>query len=129
MEVFISSTIHLSIIAFVLYHKLVFYFRLSDTDFPVRLLPSVQDAGSQAGTLQEVWYNINEGTPIGVAMGDLQCSIISRLNPGDAGLLKVVLLFPVLNYKPDKYVIEPQMNFLQFLEDSSPFCGVTDTFA
>ena len=62
------------------------FFRLSDTEFPVRLLPSVRDAGSQAGTLQEVWYNINEGTPVGVAMGDLQCSIISRLNPGDAGL-------------------------------------------
>ena len=61
--------------------------RLSDTEFPLRLLPSVQDTGSQAGTLQEVWYNMNEGTPVGVAMGDLQCSIISRLNPGDAGML------------------------------------------
>ncbi len=64
--------------------------RLSEVKFPVHLLPEVKDAGSLAGSLQEIWYGIQPGTPVGVALGDLQCSIISRLQPNDSGTIYMI---------------------------------------
>lgn len=39
------------------------------------LLPSTVSVPCQAGTLLTDWVGIRQGTPIGVAMGDMQCSI------------------------------------------------------
>ena len=63
-------------------------FSLQELDFPVSLLPEVYDPSHIAGHTQTCWYGIPENTPVGVAMGDLQCSILSRLQEAsDAGQL------------------------------------------
>ena len=55
----------------------IFPFRLSEAGFPTQLLPTVIRAGETAGCIQSSWYCIPEGTPVGAALGDLQCSILS----------------------------------------------------
>ena len=60
--------------------------RLEDAGFPVRLLPHVVPVPSVAGKLCGKWHGVEEGTPIGVAMGDLQCSIFAaQPSANDAG--------------------------------------------
>ena len=54
--------------------------RLKTADFPVHLLPKVVEVPSLAGTLQMDWHNIPQETLVGIAMGDLQCSILAT-NP------------------------------------------------
>lgn len=44
---------------------------------PLYLLPKVVHVPARAGTLQYDWHGVPKGTPVGVAMGDLQCSIIA----------------------------------------------------
>ena len=50
---------------------------LSGEGLPISLLPKVVHAPARAGTLQSDWHGISKGTPVGVAMGDLQCSILA----------------------------------------------------
>ncbi|XP_049876251.1 sedoheptulokinase-like [Pectinophora gossypiella] len=52
---------------------------LKSVDFPVDLLPKVVKSGDFVGQLKESWSGIPEGTPVGAAMGDLQCSILATL--------------------------------------------------
>lgn len=60
---------------------------LKSIDFPVNLLPKVVKSGEFAGKLSESWNGIPEGTPVGAALGDLQCSILATLeNEQDAVL-------------------------------------------
>ncbi|XP_059048689.1 sedoheptulokinase-like [Achroia grisella] len=60
---------------------------LQSIDFPVNLLPKIMKSGDFAGKLNSSWNGIPEGIPISVAMGDLQCSILSTLeNEYDAVL-------------------------------------------
>ena len=47
--------------------------------FPVQMLPLVLASGEDAGVLSHPWFDIPVGTPIGVALGDLQCSVRSTL--------------------------------------------------
>ncbi len=59
---------------------------LREANFPCGLLPEVLPAGSVAGYMQKDWHGIAQGTPVGAALGDMQCSILSRLSqPSDAG--------------------------------------------
>ncbi|XP_044734649.1 sedoheptulokinase-like [Chrysoperla carnea] len=58
---------------------------LSEADFPVRLLPKVVENGQIVAHLAECWYGIPIGTPIGVALGDWQCSVLATIeNISDA---------------------------------------------
>ncbi|KAI5638450.1 sedoheptulokinase [Phthorimaea operculella] len=60
---------------------------LKSVDFPVNLLPKVVKSGQCVGKLDASWNGIPAGTPIGAAMGDLQCSILATLeNEQDAVL-------------------------------------------
>lgn len=60
---------------------------LKSVDFPVNLLPKIAKSGQIAGKLNSSWNGIPEGTPVSVALGDLQCSIIATLeNKQDAVL-------------------------------------------
>jgi len=60
--------------------------RLSKTDFPVRLLPRVTEAGTRAGATVRCWHGVSAGTPVTAAMGDLQCYILATLaSDTDAG--------------------------------------------
>lgn len=54
-------------------------FRLSSSDFPVYLLPEVEQPGSIAGCMQYKWCAVPEAAIVTVAMGDLQCSILARI--------------------------------------------------
>lgn len=60
---------------------------LKNVDFPINLLPTILKGGKYAGKLNASWNGIPEGTPVSVAMGDLQCSIRATLeNQQDAVL-------------------------------------------
>uniref|UniRef100_A0A8C9A9U8 Sedoheptulokinase n=1 Tax=Prolemur simus TaxID=1328070 RepID=A0A8C9A9U8_PROSS len=50
---------------------------LKGSGFPVHLLPDIAEPGSVAGRTSHVWLEIPKGTPVGVAMGDLQASVYS----------------------------------------------------
>ncbi|XP_044600617.1 sedoheptulokinase isoform X2 [Equus asinus] len=51
--------------------------RLRASGFPVHLLPDVAEPGSVAGRTSRAWFEIPEGTQVGVALGDLQASVYS----------------------------------------------------
>nr|XP_055173979.1 sedoheptulokinase isoform X2 [Nyctereutes procyonoides] len=60
---------------------------LRASGFPVHLLPDIAEAGSVAGRTSRAWFEIPEGTPVGVALGDLQASVYSCMaKRTDAGL-------------------------------------------
>ncbi|XP_040856645.1 sedoheptulokinase [Ochotona curzoniae] len=50
---------------------------LKASDFPVHLLSDIAEPGSVAGRTSHVWCEIPKGTPVGVALGDLQASVYS----------------------------------------------------
>ncbi|XP_070571592.1 sedoheptulokinase-like [Ptychodera flava] len=52
---------------------------LSEAGFPVHLLPDVKIPGVEAGHLESSWCGIPKGIPVGVALGDMQCSILPSL--------------------------------------------------
>lgn len=67
---------------------------LKSSWFPVHLLPRVVTAPAVAGRLRVAWHGIHRGTPVGVAMGDLQCSVLAaQPKHTDAGTV-------YLNYSP-----------------------------
>ncbi len=48
---------------------------LAAQDFPLGLLPAVTAVGTRVGALHHTWHDIQEKTPIVVALGDLQVCI------------------------------------------------------
>ncbi|CAG4960082.1 unnamed protein product [Parnassius apollo] len=62
---------------------------LKSVNFPVNLLPKVVKSGEIAGVLSATWNGIPEGTPVGAALGDLQCSIISTLESKEDAVLNI----------------------------------------
>lgn len=62
---------------------------LKSIDFPVELLPKVVKSGQLCGKLSSSWNGIPEGTPVGVAMGDLQCSILATLENNQDAVLNI----------------------------------------
>ncbi|XP_043573943.1 sedoheptulokinase [Chiloscyllium plagiosum] len=50
---------------------------LRDSGFPTYLLPVVVESGAIAGKTVHEWYGVPEGTEVGVALGDFQCSVYS----------------------------------------------------
>uniref|UniRef100_A0A1B6CE92 Carbohydrate kinase FGGY N-terminal domain-containing protein n=3 Tax=Clastoptera arizonana TaxID=38151 RepID=A0A1B6CE92_9HEMI len=60
---------------------------LTTANFPVHFLPKILESGKVAGYLADQWHGIPPGTPVGAALGDLQCSVLATLqNPDDAVL-------------------------------------------
>ncbi|KAK9890940.1 hypothetical protein WA026_012279 [Henosepilachna vigintioctopunctata] len=60
---------------------------LKNDGFPTIMLPEIRISGNIAGLLADTWHCIPKGTPLGVAMGDLQCSVLSTIEePTDAVL-------------------------------------------
>ncbi|CAH0554764.1 unnamed protein product [Brassicogethes aeneus] len=57
--------------------------------FPLKFLPSVEPAGACAGYLIENWHSIPAGTPIGVALGDIQCSVLSSIEHQKDAILNI----------------------------------------
>ncbi|XP_041947105.1 sedoheptulokinase isoform X3 [Alosa sapidissima] len=62
-------------------------FSLREAGFPVHLLPEPVESGAFAGHTCSEWHGIPANTPVGVALGDLQCSVYSTMtNKTDAGV-------------------------------------------
>ncbi|XP_041947103.1 sedoheptulokinase isoform X1 [Alosa sapidissima] len=62
-------------------------FSLREAGFPVHLLPEPVESGAFAGHTCSEWHGIPANTPVGVALGDLQCSVYSTMtNKTDAVL-------------------------------------------
>ncbi|XP_006641066.2 sedoheptulokinase isoform X1 [Lepisosteus oculatus] len=50
---------------------------LRQVGFPVELLPEPAESGTTAGSTSSEWHGIPAHTPVGVALGDFQCSVYS----------------------------------------------------
>ena len=62
------------------------YYSLKQAKFPTHLLPVVVKPDAVAGKLQRPFYNIPVGTPVGVGLGDFQCSVLATMSQqSDAG--------------------------------------------
>lgn len=62
------------------------YYSLKQAKFPTHLLPVVVKPDAVAGKLQRPFYNIPVGTPVGVGLGDFQCSVLASMSQqSDAG--------------------------------------------
>lgn len=77
---------------------------LESADFPISLLPRVCQNEEIAGDLSDSWLLIPIGTYMGVALGDLQCSVLATIElPNDAILnfsTSAQMCFVAKNYKP-----------------------------
>lgn len=62
---------------------------LKSIGFPIDLLPTVVKSGEIVGNLASSWNGIPEGTPVGVALGDLQCSILATLDSKQDAVLNI----------------------------------------
>ena len=62
------------------------FYSLEQAAFPSHLLPVVVKPDAVAGKLQRPFYNIPVGTPVGVGLGDFQCSVLASMSQqSDAG--------------------------------------------
>lgn len=92
---------------------------LDDADFPVGVLPKVCENEEVAGDLSDSWFGVPIGTSMGVALGDLQCSVLSTLEQPDDAILNIStsaqLCFVAKNFKPrNKPAISPVEHFPYF---------------
>ncbi|XP_044753729.1 sedoheptulokinase-like isoform X2 [Coccinella septempunctata] len=62
---------------------------LEEAGFPIEILPEIKMSGQIAGYLADTWHSIPQGTPIGIAMGDLQCSVLSTIEEGTDATLNI----------------------------------------
>ncbi|XP_033112133.1 sedoheptulokinase-like [Anneissia japonica] len=62
---------------------------LKEADFPVTLLPEVRQPGCKIGELRAPWQGLPQGTDVGVAMGDLQCSILPHLTSDTQAVVNI----------------------------------------
>uniref|UniRef100_A0A8C5M040 Sedoheptulokinase n=1 Tax=Leptobrachium leishanense TaxID=445787 RepID=A0A8C5M040_9ANUR len=62
---------------------------LQASGFPVSLLPAVADSGCVAGKLSYDWCGIPQGTEVGVALGDFQCSVYSSMTESTDAVLSI----------------------------------------
>lgn len=77
---------------------------LKDCGFPIHFLPDVVKDSDFVGRLIDDWHSIPKGTPIGVALGDLQCSVLATIESIQDAVLNIStsaqLAFVVENYTP-----------------------------
>ncbi|XP_027704579.1 sedoheptulokinase isoform X2 [Vombatus ursinus] len=62
---------------------------LEESGFPTHLLPDVAEAGAIAGQSTHQWFGIPQGTKVGVALGDLQCSVYSCMSRSTDAVLNI----------------------------------------
>ncbi|XP_043850464.1 sedoheptulokinase [Dromiciops gliroides] len=62
---------------------------LEESGFPTHLLPDVAEAGTVAGRTCHTWFGIPQGTKVGVALGDLQCSVYSCMSQSTDAVLNI----------------------------------------
>jgi len=62
---------------------------LKGAKFPTHLLPVVVESDTVAGKLQKPFCNIPSGTPVGVGLGDFQCSMLASLSQQSDAVLNI----------------------------------------
>ncbi|GCB77961.1 hypothetical protein scyTo_0019344, partial [Scyliorhinus torazame] len=62
---------------------------LRDSGFPTCLLPTIAKSGAIAGKTVREWYGVPEGTEVGVALGDFQCSVYSCMTEKTDAVLNI----------------------------------------
>ncbi|KAM9847092.1 sedoheptulokinase [Aulostomus maculatus] len=62
---------------------------LKGAGFPVHLLPQCVPSGGLAGHTCADWHGIPTGTPVGAALGDLQCSVYSCMSVQTDAVLNI----------------------------------------
>lgn len=93
---------------------------LESADFPVTLLPKVCQSGEFAGDLSDTWLSIPIGTYMGVALGDMQCSVLMTMElPNDAILnisTSAQMSFVAKNYKPKLKPLVSPIEYYPFFD-------------
>ncbi|XP_068457503.1 sedoheptulokinase [Clinocottus analis] len=62
---------------------------LKGAGFPLHLLPQCVPSGGLAGQTCSDWHGIPAGTPVGAALGDLQCSVYSCMSARTDAVLNI----------------------------------------
>lgn len=62
---------------------------LEGAGFPLHLLPECVPSGGLAGQTCSDWHGIPAGTPVGAALGDLQCSVYSCMSARTDAVLNI----------------------------------------
>ncbi|XP_010903430.2 sedoheptulokinase isoform X1 [Esox lucius] len=62
---------------------------LKDAGFPVHLLPECVPSGCIAGQTCCEWHGVPANTPVGAALGDLQCSVYSSMTDRTDAVLNI----------------------------------------
>ncbi|KAJ7997085.1 hypothetical protein DPEC_G00225260 [Dallia pectoralis] len=62
---------------------------LTDAGFPVHLLPECVPSGCIAGQTCCEWHGVPANTPVGAALGDLQCSVYSSMTDRTDAVLNI----------------------------------------
>lgn len=78
---------------------------LEKGNFPTRFLPKVGKEGHFAGRCSGIlWQVVPKGTPVGPAMGDLQCSFLSTVYRPGYAMLNVSTSAQLAFVMPDGFV-------------------------
>ncbi|KAH0819676.1 hypothetical protein GEV33_003118 [Tenebrio molitor] len=90
---------------------------LEETGFPTSLLPEIKLSGEVAGFLADNWHSIPKGTPIGIGLGDLQCSVLSTIETSKDAVLNIStsaqIAFVAEDYKPNTG--PPSVNTVEYV--------------
>ncbi|KAM4795442.1 sedoheptulokinase [Rhinophrynus dorsalis] len=62
---------------------------LRESGFPISLLPNIANAGCVAGKMPYEWCGVPQGTEVGVALGDFQCSVYSSATESTDAVLNI----------------------------------------
>uniref|UniRef100_A0A8D9F7G0 Sedoheptulokinase n=1 Tax=Cacopsylla melanoneura TaxID=428564 RepID=A0A8D9F7G0_9HEMI len=92
--------------------------RAHNPQFPLHLLPDIKPSGTIVGKLTYDWLGIAKDTPITVALGDLQCSVLATLQHNTDAIINIStsaqIAFIDENFVPkDHYVDETNSFILQ----------------
>lgn len=94
---------------------------LSDAGFPIELLPRVCENGETAGSLFHNWLSIPQGTYVGVALGDLQCSALVTMELSSDAVLNVStsaqLCFITKDYEPKPAIVVAPVEYFPFFNN------------
>lgn len=95
---------------------------LEKSNFPVHLLPEVVKPNEIVGTLPNSWFGIPVGTPVGVALGDFQCSVKATLKNENEAALNIstsaqiaYLMEP--SFQPKSTPIPPPLTYYPYFDD------------
>ncbi|KAL2095053.1 hypothetical protein ACEWY4_009772 [Coilia grayii] len=62
---------------------------LREAGFPVHLLPEPVESGNCAGHTCSEWHGVPANTPVGIALGDFQCSVYSSMTNWTDAVLNI----------------------------------------